>query len=73
MEVSLAVEAAGAVRGVVHAGLARFIAGRALPVGRSPVSNGSSRADLVTVALVHVVTICTVVAIEVFSALQATF
>lgn len=73
MKISLAVEAASAVRGVVDAGLAGFIARNALPVARATVSNSSSGADLVAVALVHEVAISAVVADQVFSAALASF
>jgi hypothetical protein len=68
LKVSLSVEAASAVWGVVDACLARSIARRADPVSWWFVSDGTSRADWVAASLVHVEAVSTVVADEVLSA-----
>ena len=71
MKVSLSVEAAGAERGMVHAGFARGIAGSADQVSSFSGSDGSSGADGVAFALVHVESISTIVTDEVLGALEA--
>jgi hypothetical protein len=73
LKISLSVLAAGAIRRMVDAGLARWVARRADPVGWTAISNSSSRADLVASSIVHVEAISAVVADEVLSALKASF
>jgi alcohol dehydrogenase class IV len=71
LEVAHAVETAGAVGGVVDAGLAGLVAGHALPVAVGDHSDSAGGTDLVAVALVHVVVVLAVVADQVLSALEA--
>ena len=68
LEVSFSVEAAGAVWGVVDAGLAGVVAGSANPVSWRPVSDGTGGADGVAASLVHVETVSAVVADQVLGA-----
>lgn len=67
----MTVLAASAIRWVVHAGLAWSIARNTVPVGLRAVSDGSSGANRVASAVVHVETISAVEADEVLSALEA--
>lgn len=58
---------------MVDASLARFIARDAYPIAAGLRSDGSCRADLVAVAIVHVVIVCAVIADEIFSASETAF